>query len=78
MYSLGQNLPTVGLGSQEPSSPTFLLANTGNPFISSSRGLPERKGTNKRKLTLLANLLQELTREDEQEKERDIHYDREC
>ncbi|KAG9092841.1 hypothetical protein FRC07_011577 [Ceratobasidium sp. 392] len=81
MDKLAQN-PSIGaaLGSpglqQEVTSPTFLSTEP-SPFLSGTRTPPERSGTNKRKLTLLA-LIDELTelRDEEQERERDTNYGR--
>jgi len=80
MDRLAQN-PSIGvaLGSPGPqqaeiTSPTFLSAEP-SPFYSGARTPPERSGTNKRKLTLLA-LIDELTelRDEEQEREKDVNY----
>ncbi|KAF8595381.1 WD40 repeat-like protein [Ceratobasidium sp. AG-I] len=71
--------PSIGAAFGSPthpadiSSPTFLPSEP--PFISGTRTPPERAGTSKRKLTLLA-LIDELAqlRDEEQDKEKDINY----
>lgn len=72
--SIGAALGSPGLPQPEIVSPTFLSAEP-SPFFSGARTPPERSGTNKRKLTLLA-LLDELTalRDEEQERDKEINY----